>query len=229
MANKCHPLVARGAGSERQRRTRYIILGVGGAGRTVAGACRHLDVELGFLDDHVTAREVNGIPVLGTLAARFEYRDALYIVAFGTRYQTARRDVFHQMRAEGFQFFNAIAREAYVDRDARLGSGIFIGAHCAILPNVTIGNNCHLCVACTVDHDSVLGDGVYLSPGVNLSGAVVVEEGAIIGTNATVMPGVRVGAWATVGAGAVVLREVAPGDVVVGIPAKSLKREEQNQ
>ena len=63
----------------------HIILGAGGAGRTIAGACHHLDNELGFLDDHVTVPEVNGIPVLGTLAARTNYRDAFCIIGFGSR------------------------------------------------------------------------------------------------------------------------------------------------
>ena len=202
----------------------HIILGAGGAGRTIAGACHHLDNELGFLDDHVTVPEVNGIPVLGTLAARTNYRDAFCIVGFGSRSQAARREVFRQLCADGFRFFNVIAPDAYVDRDARLGRGIFIGAQCAILPNAAIGDNCNLCVACTLDHDVVLGEGVYLSPGVNLAGTVVVEEGAFIGIRATVAPGVRIGAWATVGAGAVVLHDVAPGDTVVGVPARSLQR-----
>jgi sugar O-acyltransferase (sialic acid O-acetyltransferase NeuD family) len=202
----------------------YIILGAGGAGRTIAGAYRQIDSGIAFLDDHVNASEVNGIPVLGPLAWRFKYLDAIYIVGFGSRYQEARRDVFRQMCSEGFRFFNVIAPEAYIDRYAELGNGIFVGAQCAILPNATIGNNSNLCVACTVDHDVVLGEGVYLSPGVNLAGSVVVEEGAFIGTNATILPGVRIGAWATVGAGAVVLHDVASGDVVAGVPAKNINK-----
>ncbi len=133
----------------------YLILGAGGAGRTVAGACAHLAGNLGFLDDHATTREVNGIPILGTLAARAQYRAAQYIVAFGSRYQTARRDVFAQWRAEGLRFFTVIAPQAYVDRDAEIGAGVFIAAQCAVLPNARIGDNCNLCVACTVDHDAV--------------------------------------------------------------------------
>jgi sugar O-acyltransferase (sialic acid O-acetyltransferase NeuD family) len=203
---------------------RHIILGAGGGGRTVAAACRHISDQLGFLDDQATAREINGIPVLGTLAARSAYPDALYIVAFGTRFREQRRDVFRRLRGEGLRFFNAIAPEAYVDPLAELGTGVFIGAQCSILPNAAIGDNCFICVGCSVDHDVALGEGVYLSPGVNLAGTVVVEEGAFIGTNATVVPGVCIGAGATVGAGAVVLRNVAPRTVVAGVPARELKQ-----
>jgi len=203
---------------------RYIILGAGGAGRTVASVCHHLGGELGFLDDGVTAREVNGIPVLGKVADRIHFRDDFFIVGYGNRFMVERHSIFHQMQTEELRFFNAIAPQAFVDPNAKLGIGVVLTPHCAILPNATIGNNCHLCVACTVDHDSILGEGVYLSPGVNLAGAVVIDEGAFVGTNATVGPGVHIGAWAKVGAGAVVLRDVAPGDTVAGVPARSLDK-----
>ena len=48
-----------------------------------------------------------------------------------------------------------------------------------------------------------------------------VEDGAAIGTGAVILGGVRVGAGALVGAGAVVTRDVPPGAVVIGSPARA--------
>jgi UDP-2-acetamido-3-amino-2,3-dideoxy-glucuronate N-acetyltransferase len=48
----------------------------------------------------------------------------------------------------------------------------------------------------------------------------VVERGASLGSGAVVLGGVRIGAQALVGAGAVVTRDVAPGAVVAGMPAR---------
>jgi acetyltransferase-like isoleucine patch superfamily enzyme len=53
----------------------------------------------------------------------------------------------------------------------------------------------------------------------------VVEDGAAIGSNATILPGITIGARALVGAGAVVTKDIAPGAVVAGNPARPLSKE----
>jgi len=50
----------------------------------------------------------------------------------------------------------------------------------------------------------------------------VVEQGATLGSGAVIMGGVRIGRAALVGAGAVVTRDVAPGETVVGSPARPI-------
>jgi acetyltransferase-like isoleucine patch superfamily enzyme len=52
---------------------------------------------------------------------------------------------------------------------------------------------------------------------------VVVEDYAVIATMVVVLPGVRVGQGAVVSAGSVVTRDIAPGDLAVGSPAKRLR------
>ena len=51
----------------------------------------------------------------------------------------------------------------------------------------------------------------------------VVRDGASIGSGAVILGGVEIGAGALVGAGAVVTRDVAPGETVAGVPARSLR------
>jgi UDP-2-acetamido-3-amino-2,3-dideoxy-glucuronate N-acetyltransferase len=51
----------------------------------------------------------------------------------------------------------------------------------------------------------------------------LVRRGASIGSNATILGGVQIGERATVGAGAVVTRNVPPGAVVAGNPARIIK------
>ena len=45
----------------------------------------------------------------------------------------------------------------------------------------------------------------------------------LIGSHAVVLPGMKIGAGATIGAGAVVVKNVAAGETVFGVPAVRLK------
>lgn len=77
--------------------------------------------------------------------------------------------------------------------------------------DVRIGPNCLLMQQVTL--------GVGTKPG------VPVLEGAVdIGAGAKVLGGIRLGAGCRVGANAVVLDDVAPGETVVGIPARPVAR-----
>jgi acetyltransferase-like isoleucine patch superfamily enzyme len=53
---------------------------------------------------------------------------------------------------------------------------------------------------------------------------VQVDADVWIGTGAIVVPGERIGIGAVVGAGAVVTKDVAPYTIVVGVPAKPIKK-----
>ncbi len=80
-----------------------------------------------------------------------------------------------------------------------------------IHPEVQVGPNCLLMQQVTL--------GVGARPGVpTLEGAVDVGAGA------KVLGGVRLGAGCRVGANAVVLDDVAPGETVVGVPARPVAR-----
>lgn len=58
------------------------------------------------------------------------------------------------------------------------------------------------------------------SPFGNRFGAIQVKENSFVGVRAILMPGVTIGPNSIVGAGAVVTRDVPPGTVAVGSPAR---------
>ena len=81
--------------------------------------------------------------------------------------------------------------------------------------NATISQNAHLCAG---THDFRRADMALLKP------PIVIGPGAWICADAFVGPGVVVGAMAVVGARAVVVKAVAAADVVVGNPARVVRR-----
>lgn len=120
---------------------------------------------------------------------------------------------------------------AYPEGPLVIGDGCWIGPGCFInsFGGVTLGRRVGLGPGVKIISSVHRGK----TPGVPSLGTpildtplrsakVVVGDGADVGAGAILLPGARVGAGAQVGAGAVVAGEVAPGAVVVGIPARPL-------
>ena len=101
----------------------------------------------------------------------------------------------------------------------RVGDRTYLGhdVHLHAIDPVTIGTDC------------VLADGVFIAstdhqPGDRSAsagtGPVTIGDRVFLGQRAIVLGGVTIGDGATVGAGAVVTRDVPPGAVVAGVPAR---------
>jgi maltose O-acetyltransferase len=112
-----------------------------------------------------------------------------------------------QLRRDGLR----IGRHSLVNRrcclDARgpieIGDNVSVSAEVAILTTQHLPDD--------------PGFGVVSRP-------VILEDHVWIGMRAMIMPGVRVGRGAIVAAGSVVTRDVAPLDIVGGIPARPIGR-----
>ncbi len=101
---------------------------------------------------------------------------------------------------------------AHVDYDVRIGSGTKIEGSVYIPPMSRIGKNVFIGPAAVLTNDPY-------PPSKRWTG-VTIEDGAVIGARAVIRAGVRIGRRSVVAMGAVVTRDVPPGKVVVGVPAK---------
>jgi len=106
--------------------------------------------------------------------------------------------------------------------------------------NLSIGRQSFIGRVSIALHDEVrIGERVCINDGVEIltashdvmdpewkhvKGKVIIEDYAWIGTGAMILPGVTIGKGAVVGARAVVSKSVAPGAIVVGIPAMPISK-----
>ena len=107
---------------------------------------------------------------------------------------------------------------ATVDPLTQVLAGVIVNAGAVVQAHAVLNTGC------IVEHDSFVGACAHIGPGAVLAGAVLVEEGAFVATGAKVCPFVRLGSWSTLGAGAVALKDLPPGAVAVGVPARTLPR-----
>lgn len=103
-----------------------------------------------------------------------------------------------------------------------VGDGCYLGhrVHLHSIDPVRIGDRCVLAdnvMVTSTDHDRVVRSSVHGT------GPVDIGDDVFIGQNAVVLGGVTIGDGATVAAGAVVVRDVAAGAVVGGVPARPLR------
>lgn len=113
--------------------------------------------------------------------------------------------------------------EYFREQGARIGEG------CSIIPRqlgtepylVSIGNRVTIAQGVVfITHDG--GCWVFREevPDLQVFGPIIIEDNCVIGQNAVLFPNIRIGRNSVVGAGSVVINDVPPDTIVMGVPAR---------
>lgn len=180
---------------------------------------------LGFIDNDPLKKNISfcGLPVFGGYEAlsALDHQNIKFVNLITrdcyTRYETSKK-----VAEAGFEFTNLI--HPSVDLNCvEIGTGNYIQEAVILQADTIINNNSSVSLGALINHESVIGSSTFVAPGVVMCGRVIVEDGVFIGAGAIILPRVKIGAWSMIGAGSVVTKDIPPGSVAVGNPARVIK------
>jgi UDP-3-O-[3-hydroxymyristoyl] glucosamine N-acyltransferase len=115
----------------------------------------------------------------------------------------------------------------------RLGNNVEICANCSIargsLSDTRIGDGTKLDALVHLAHNVTVGKNCELTAGTIIGGSTNVGDMTWTGLNSTLKNGINVGGNVIVASGASVINDVPDGDIVAGVPAKSIKHKVRTQ
>jgi len=207
-------------------RIRVVIFGAGGYARELADLIRLPRLAesfeiMGFIERDASraGESLNDLPILGGL----DSVDSSWGAVIGAGDTAPRRNQILELRSSGLSPVTLVHPSADVSAYAQLGGGCVLAAHTVVSSNAELGEHALVNYGATVGHDVTCGDNCVIGPGAHVSGWCVIGDDCYLGAGAVVLPRVTIGDSSVVGAGAVVTRDVAPGETVVGIPAKPIE------
>ena len=148
--------------------------------------------------------------------------DVEIVIAHGTpRY---RREIFDRAASRGFKFRTLIDPSASISPTSKIGRGVLIFQNVIVSSNAIIDDNTAIQQSTVIGHDDSIGKNCVFGLNAVLSGNVSIGDESFIGVNASIREKISVGDRTIVGMGSVVIRSIENDLVVVGNPARELRK-----
>ena len=118
----------------------------------------------------------------------------------------------------------------------RIGSNCLIGTNTIIDGNVEIGDNVSIQTGVYIPLFCKIGNNVFMGPFSKLTNdkymmrkkfeliGPIIEDEVSLGANSVILPGITLKKGTVVGAGSIVTKHTEENDVVIGNPAKTIKK-----
>lgn len=211
-----------------------VIMGAGGHALSIADAARCAGHQvIGCIAPEAAARTRGALAWLGdeTALADPTLQHCRLINGVGSAATVrARRHLYLRLRADGREFASIIhPRAGIAELDCQHGDALQLLAAATLGPGTRIGDNVLVNTAATVEHGCAIGSHSHVASGAVICGDCRIGDSVHVGAGAVLIQGITVGDGAVIAAGAVVTRNVEPLTLVAGVPARRIRKLDEQE
>jgi len=121
------------------------------------------------------------------------------------------------------QFIPLVHQSSVIGNGFQQGPGLHVSPLSVVAPYCTFGRFVVINRGVSIGHHTILHDYVSVNPGVTISGICEIGENTSIGAGATIIDKIKIGNNSIIGAGSVVTKNIPPGVVAYGSPARVIR------
>ena len=215
---------------------RIILIGCGEHARMIIDNIEEIDniSVLGLISDKQddVGKEVYGYPIIGTdddVDRIFRQNDDLtgYFLAVGMLLNgnMCVRNRIAKRLDKKYRAVNTIHPLAIVSKHAQIGYGNLFEAYTKVANGAIVGNHCIINSFSAMNHDLIIGNNVLIAGNVSMAGKKI-GDNTIIADGASIGFKKSVGRDCIIGDGTVVVKDVPDGCIMIGNPARLLRKNE---
>lgn len=193
----------------------------GGLGKEVIAFARSISRwdYIIFVDDVIDAKEYCGATVYRFDDVANLPDDVEFVIASGE--PAGRKALYEKIKAAQYRLATLVSPYASLLPGVQLGEGCII-MDCGLSADVVIGENVLVNSRVIMGHDAVVGAHSYISANSFIGGHTQIGSCVYMAPGAMAKDRIKVGDNAIISLGAVLLRNVRPGAIMVGNPARYL-------
>jgi len=214
---------------------KLVIFGGSGIGMIAASVAEDLGYYnvLGFLNDVFEKDALVGkfkkYPVLGKSEDYCKFindPDVMFFVAYvGMQSEKSTFQKLESLDISDERWATLIHPTASIPKGmCSIGKGVLFTPQAQLSPDTTIGDNCILLGGSFVGHDSILDRFAHVATNAVVGANVHIGKAVHVGSNSTIREKVTIGSFSLIGSGAVVLDSFDEGSIIVGNPARLLRK-----
>lgn len=209
------------------------IYGYGGLGREVYVIANKINrmekrwSDIIFVDDAAESLDAVGVSVYSFLRAIEEFSELEIVIGVGE--PAIRAVLFAKVKNENIKIATIIHPGVYIDNTTIIGEGTVICEGVTITCNVKIGCNTYIQPHAVIGHDISVGSHSVIGTSCQIGGLNHIGERTYMGFLSGTKEGLSIGNDVICSAGAIVFKDLPDAVIVVGNPARIMKRNEDKR